>query len=115
MQRVKRGTSHVKKRKRLLKQTKGYKWGRKNTIRLAKTAAKKAGAHAYVGRKKKKQVNRSLWQIKINAACRKNGITYSKFIHLLKTNKIELDRKILAELAVKSPKAFTKIVESVKK
>lgn len=115
MPRVKRGKTHVAKRKRLLKQTKGYKWGRKNTIRAAKTAATKAGAHAYVGRKIKKRVNRSLWQIKINAACRQNDLTYSKFIHLLKINKIDLDRKVLADLAVKTPKAFATIVKEVKK
>ena len=65
MPRVKRGTTHVKKRRKLLKQVKGYKWGRKNLIRLAKTAATKAGAHAFVDRRKKKRTNRSLWQIKI--------------------------------------------------
>jgi len=115
MPRVKRGTSHTKKRKRLLKQTKGYKWGRKNTIRAAKTAVKKAGAHAFADRRKKKRVNRSLWLIKINAACRENDLTYSKFINLLKVNKIETDRKVLAELAVKVPKAFSKIISEVKK
>lgn len=115
MPRVKRGKTHTQKRKRLLKQTKGFKWGRKNTIRLAKTAIIKAGAHAYVGRKMKKRVNRRLWQIKINAACRQNDLTYSKFIHLLKTNKIDLDRKVLAELAEKQPKTFEKVIAEVKK
>lgn len=115
MPRVKRGTTHTARRKRLLKKTKGYKWGRKSTIRLAKTATKKAGAHAYTGRKLKKRVNRSLWQIQINAACRKNDLTYSKFINLLKKNKIELDRKVLTEIAVKHPKTFAKIIAEVKK
>ncbi len=115
MPRVKRGTSHVARRKSLLKDAKGFKWGRKKTIRLAKTAVTKAGAHAFVDRRKKKRVNRSLWQIKINAACRKHDLTYSKFINLLKVNKIELDRKVLSELAVKLPKSFEAIIKEVKK
>ena len=115
MPRVKRGKTHLARRKRLLKKTKGYKWGRKKTIRLGKTATKKAGAHAYVGRKKKKQVNRGLWQIQINAACRQSGINYSQFIYLLKKNKIELDRKVLAELASKQPEVFAAVVAEVKK
>jgi len=115
MSRVKRGTTHVKKRKKLLKQVKGYKWGRKNLIRLAKTATTKAGAHAFVDRKKKKRTNRGLWQIRINAFVREHGLSYSKFISLLKTNKIAIDRKILADLAVNNKKVLTKIVEQVKK
>jgi large subunit ribosomal protein L20 len=115
MPRIKRGKTHVKKRKKLLKQAKGYKWGRKSTIRLAKTAVMKAGAHAYKGRKLKKRVNRSLWQVQINAACRQHDLSYSKFINLLKKNKIELDRKVLADLAANQPKAFEKIISEVKK
>ena len=115
MPRVKRGTTHVKKRKKLLKQVKGYKWGRKNLIRLAKTAVTKAGAHSYVGRKKKKRVMRGLWNIKINAFVREFDLSYSAFINKLKINKIEIDRKILADLAVSNKKVLTKIVEEVKK
>lgn len=115
MPRVKRGKTHVAKRKRLLKKVKGYRWGRRNTMRGAKTAVLKAGVHAYRDRKKKKRVNRGLWQIQINAACREQGLTYSKFINLLKTNKIELDRKVLAQLAQDQPKVFAKIVSQVKK
>ena len=114
MPRVKRGTTHVARRKKLLKQAKGFKWGRKKTIRLAKTAVTKAGAHAYVGRKLKKRVNRTIWQIKINAACRANDLTYSKFIYLLKKNKVKLDRKVLSQIAEKHPEAFIKIIEEVK-
>lgn len=114
MPRVKRAITHVKKRRTLRKLAKGYKWGRKNTIRLAKTAVKKAGAHSYVDRKRKKRVNRSLWLVKLNAAVREHGISYSKFIAGLKKNNIELDRKVLAELAEKNPKIFAKIVEKVK-
>jgi large subunit ribosomal protein L20 len=94
---------------------KGYRWGRKNTIRLAKTAVKKAGVHAYVDRKKKKRVNRAIWQVRLNAAVRPYGLSYSRFIAALKENKIELDRKILSEIAVKQPDIFKKIVEQVKK
>jgi len=115
MPRVKRGKTHVAKRKRLFAQTKGYRWGRKNTIRLAKTALFKAGVHAYRGRKVKKRVNRGLWQIQINAAVRPLGLSYSRFINLLKINKIELDRKVLAGLAQDHPTVFEKIVDSVKK
>ncbi|NUM25688.1 MAG: 50S ribosomal protein L20 [Candidatus Buchananbacteria bacterium] len=115
MPRVKRGTSHAARRKRLLKKTKGYRWSRRNTIRAAKTAVNKAGTHALRDRRKKKRDNRSTWTIRINAACRANGLTYSKFIKLLKDNKIEADRKALSQLAEKQPKAFAKIVEQIKK
>lgn len=115
MPRVKRGTTHTKKRRKLLKKVKGYKWGRKKLIRLAKTAATKAGAHAYIDRKKKKRVNRGLWHIKINAFVREHGLSYSKFINCLKKNNIELDRKILADLAVNNKKIMARIVEEEKK
>ena len=115
MPRVKRGKTHVKKRKKLLSQAKGFKWGRKNTIRLAKDAVIRAGAHTYKGMKLKKIVTRSLWQIQINTAVRKSDINYSKFIHLLTKNKVHLTPKVLAKLANKVPTAFDKIVESVKK
>jgi len=88
MPRVKRGTTHVKKRRILLKKVKGYQWGRKKLIRLAKTAVNKAGVHAYTDRKKKKRTMRSLWQIKINAFSRENGLNYSKFVNKLKINKL---------------------------
>lgn len=115
MPRVKRGTTHVKKRRKLLKEVKGYKWGRKNLIRLASTASTKAGAHAFVDRRKKKRTNRGLWQIKIGAFVREQGISYSNFINKLKNAKIELDRKILADLAENNKKVLTKIVDEVKK
>ncbi len=115
MPRVKRGKTHVARRKRLFKLAKGFRWGRKNTIRLARVAVLKSGVHAYADRRKKKRVNRALWQIKINAAVRPHGLSYSRFINLLKVNKIELDRKVLAELAEKKPAVFAKIVEQVKK
>ncbi len=114
MPRVKRGTIHIKKRRKLLSKVKGFKWGRKNLIRLAKTAATKAGARSFFDRKKKKGNFRRLWQVKINAGVRELGISYSVFINKLKKEKIELDRKILADLANNEPKTFKKIVESVK-
>jgi large subunit ribosomal protein L20 len=114
MPRVKRGKTHTQKRKRLFSKVKGYRWHRKSSIKQAKTAVNKAGAHAYRDRKKKKRVNRALWQVQINAACRQHGLSYSKFINLLKKNKIELDRKILAQIASQYPKVFEKIVAEVK-
>lgn len=115
MPRVKRGTSHVKRRKSLLKKVKGYKWGRSNLIKRAKEAVVKAGAHAFMDRRKKKRVNRALWQIKISAFVREKGLSYSRFINALKVSKIDLDRKILADLAENNKKILTSIVEKVKK
>ncbi|MDP2683580.1 MAG: 50S ribosomal protein L20 [bacterium] len=112
--RVKRGTTHVKRRKGILKKTKGFKWGRKNKIKLAQTAATKAGAHAYRDRRVKKRTSRALWQIRINAATRQHDMTYSKFIKALKDSKVELDRKVLADLAVNQPKVFEAIIKLVK-
>jgi len=115
MPRVKRGMTHVKKRRKLLKDVKGYKWGRKNLIKLAKTARTKAGAHAYTDRRKKKRVMRGLWQIKINAFVREHDLSYSKFINLLKINKIEVDRKILADLAVNDKEVLTALIAKITK
>ncbi len=112
--RVKRGTTHVKRRKVILKKTKGFKWGRKNLLKLAKNASTKAGAHAYRDRKVKKRTARQLWQIKINAAARQHETTYGKFMDGLKKAKIELDRKILADLAENNPKVFEAIVKLLK-
>ena len=114
MTRVKRGVMAHKRRKKIIKQAKGFKWGRKSKYKLAKDALKHAWVHAYVDRKKKKRDFRRLWQIKINAASRSHGLTYSKFINKLKKAKIEIDRKILAHLAEKQPEVFKKIVEKIK-
>jgi len=114
MTRVKRGTIAHKRRKKIIKLAKGYKWGRKAKYKLAKDALKHAWAHAYSDRKKKKRDFRRLWQIKINAAARAQGLTYSQFINKLKKANIEIDRKILAQLAEKQPEVFGKIVEKVK-
>lgn len=114
MPRVKRGRVRQQKRTRLLKKTKGYMWGRKKLSRLAKTAVLKAGTHAYRGRKVKKRVNRRLWTVRINAAVRPLGMSYSVFIAALKKKNIQLDRKVLSEIAAKYPSVFEKIVASIK-
>jgi len=115
MVRVKRSKQAKKKRKKLFKQVKGFRWGRKSRYKLAKDAARHAMARAYVGRKRKKRDFRALWQTQINAACRQHGISYSKFISGLKKSKIEIDRKILSQLAQNHPEIFQKIIEKIKK
>lgn len=114
MVRVKRGTIAHKRRKNLLKYTKGFRWGRKTKYRAAKEALLHAWTHSYYDRKKKKGGFRRLWQTQIAAACKQRGISYSKFIHGLKKAKIELDRKILSQLAKNNPQIFEKIVEKTK-
>ena len=114
MVRVKRGATAHKRRKKVLKHTKGFRWGRKSKYKAAKEALMHAWKYSYRDRRTKKREFRKLWQIQINAACRKQGISYSRFIHELKEKKIELDRKILAELVKNNPKIFEKIVEKVK-
>lgn len=115
MARVKRGTQHVKRRKNLLKKTKGFKWGRKSKIKVARIASIKAGAYAYRDRRLKKRNFKRLWQIRINAAVRQYDLSYSKFIDLLKKANIELDRKILSQLAMEHEAVFKQLVEEVKK
>ena len=114
MARVKRGTTANKKRRKILSYTKGFKWGRKSKERAAKEALLHAWSHAFRGRKEKKRNFRSVWQVKINAASREEGVTYSKFIELLKKSNIKLDRKILAGIAEQNPEVFKKILEQVK-
>lgn len=114
MARVKRGTIKIKRRKHILEHTKGFRWGRKNKLRLAREALFHAWTYAYRDRKVKKREKRKLWQTQINAALRGLGISYSKFIYLLKKNNIQLDRKILASLAQDQPDIFKSIVEEVR-
>jgi len=114
MPRVKRGTQHTKRRSNLLKRVKGYRWGRKSKIRLARPAMLKAGAHAFADRRAKKRNFRQLWNLKINAAARAYDLSYSRFIAMLKKANIGLDRKILAHLAESQPTIFGKIVEAAK-
>lgn len=114
MPRVKRGVQHVKRRSNLLKRVKGYRWGRKNKIRLARPAMLKAGAYAFRDRRAKKRTFRNLWTIKLNAAVREHGLSYSRFIDLLKKANIALDRKVLAQIAEKHPAMFAKVVSASK-
>jgi large subunit ribosomal protein L20 len=114
MPRVKRGTTHTKKRRSLLSKTKGYMWGRKSKVRAAKVAVLKAGAYAYRDRRNKKRTMRALWQTKINAGARELGTTYSKLINGLSKANVELDRKILADLAEHNPEVFKAIVEKTR-
>ncbi len=114
MPRVKRGKVRARKRKVLLNKTKGYKWGRKKLTKLAKPATKKAGVYAYRDRKVNKRTKRRLWQVKLNAAVREHGLTYSKFIDLLKKKKVGLDRKVLADIAENHPDVFANIIKLIK-
>lgn len=114
MPRVKRGLSHLKRRKNLLKRVKGFRWGRKNLIKLAQTADTKAGAHAYTDRRRKKREMRALWQVRMNAAARMFGMSYSTFTAALKQKSVGLNRKMLSELAKDQPEIFKRIVEFVK-
>ncbi len=114
MSRIKRGRVRTKKRRALLQQTKGYRWGRKRLVKLAKTATKKAGVYAFRDRRAKKRINRGLWQVRINAATRLQNLSYSKFIHLLKNKNIELDRKVLSELASQHPQIMEKLINMIK-
>src|SRR5271157_1246834 len=114
MPRVKRGTIANKRRKNVLKNTKGFRWGRKSKERAAKEALLHAWTHAFRGRKEKKRNFRALWNVKINAAIRPHGMNYSTFIAALKKKGVLIDRKIIADLAENEPDVFVKIVDFVK-
>lgn len=114
MSRVKRAVAASKRRKNVLKDAKGYKWRRKNTFRAAKEAVIKAGKYAYRDRRNKKRTFRALWILRLNNALRPLGLKYSSFIKLLSDKQIELDRKVLSQMAAQNPEVFTKFVESVK-
>ena len=111
MPRIKRGVTTRQKHKRLLDQAKGYRGRRKNTIRVARQAVEKAGQYAYRDRKVKKRNFRALWIQRINAGTREHGMTYSQFMNGMKKAGIELDRKVLADLAVREPEAFKALVD----
>lgn len=115
MPRVKRGTQHTKRRRNLLKRVKGFSWGRKSKIRLARPAMLKAGVYAFRDRRAKKRTFRNLWTIKINAAVREMGLSYSRVIDMLKKANIAIDRKVLAELAEHHPAIFTKVIQSAQR
>ena len=114
MTRVKKGVHALKRRRSVLKQTKGMRHGRSTKERQAKEALLHAGNYSFAHRKDKKSHNRKLWNIKINAGSREVGMSYSKLIGSLKKNKIELDRKILSDLAENHPEVFAKILASLK-
>ena len=102
------------RRKRILKQAKGFYGKRKNVYTVAKNVLEKGLTYSYVGRKLKKRDYRSLWIVRINAAVREEGMKYSEFMNKLKVKGIELDRKVLADMAMNSPEAFKQLVQSVK-
>ena len=114
MSRVKRGTTSHAKHKKVFKAAKGYYGRRKNTIRVAKQAVEKAGQYAFRDRKNKKRTFRALWIQRINAGVRQFGLTYSRFIAGLEKAGIEIDRKVLSDLAIREPVAFEAIVTKVK-
>ena len=114
MARVKGGVQTNKRRKNILRMVKGYPLGRSTKRRQAREAIVHAGSYAFRDRRNKKRSMRQLWTIKMNAAVRPFGLSYSKFINLLKTKNVELDRKVLADLAENQPETFQRIVEQVK-
>ena len=114
MARVKRGVESRRKHKKVLKLAKGYRGARSRTFKVAKQAVTRAGQYAYRDRRVKKRDFRSLWIIRINAAVRENGLTYSKFMSALKKMNIELERRVLAELAAEDSEAFSNLVSLAK-
>ena len=115
MPRSKNAVASKARRKKILKQAKGFYGKRKNVLTVAKNVVEKGMTYMYVGRKLKKREYRSLWIARINAAVREQGMTYSEFINKLQKAGIDLDRKILADLAMNNPETFKNLVESLKK
>jgi len=114
MPRSKNAVASRARKKRILKQAKGFYGKRKNVYTVAKNVLEKGLTYSYVGRKLKKRDYRSLWIVRINAAVREEGMKYSEFINKLKVKGIELDRKVLADLAMNNPESFKQLVNSVK-
>ncbi len=114
MSRVKRGVTSHARHKKVLEKAKGYRGARKNTIKVAKQAVDKAGQYAYRDRKVRKRNFRKLWITRINAGTRANGLTYGRFINGLSLAGIEVDRKVMSDLAIHEPAAFTVLVEKAK-
>lgn len=114
MTRVKRGVTALKRRKNVLKQTKGFRFGRSTKEIEAKTALMHAGAYAFAHRKDKKTDRRGLWQVKISASSKALGYSYSKLIDVLKKKSIAVDRKILADLAENNPESFARVIAQLK-
>lgn len=113
--RIKRGVNAVKKRRKILKQAKGYFGAKSKLYRTAREQVMKSGQYSYIGRKQRKRDFRSLWITRINAACRLNNISYSKFIAGLKKANVALNRKVLADMAVREPQAFANLVDVARK
>jgi len=113
--RIKRGVNAAKKRRKILKEAKGYFGAKSKLYRTAREQVMKSGQYAYIGRKQKKRDFRALWITRINAACRINDISYSRFISGLKKANVSLNRKVLADMAVREPAAFANLVEVAKK
>lgn len=109
--RIKRGVNAVKKRRKILKQAKGYYGNKSKLYRIARQAVMKSGQYAFVGRRRRKRDFRSLWIARINASARLNGTTYSKLMHGLKVNGIDLNRKVLADIAVNDAAGFAALCE----
>lgn len=114
MPRSKNAVASRARRKRILDQAKGFYGKRKNVYTVAKNVLEKGLTYSYVGRKLKKRDYRRLWIVRINAAVREEGITYSEFINMLKVKGIDLDRKVLADMAMHNPETFKALVQSVK-
>ena len=113
--RIKRAVNAVKKRRKILKSAKGYYGMRSRCYRVAREAVMKSGKYAYIGRKQKKRNFRQLWIARINAACRINGMSYSKFMCGLKLANVDLNRKVLAEIAISDAQGFAALAETAKK
>ena len=114
MPRSKNAVASRARKKRILKQAKGFYGKRKNVYTVAKNVLEKGLTYSYVGRKLKKRDYRSLWIVRINAAVREEGMKYSEFINKLKVKGVDLDRKVLADLAMNNPESFKQLVDSVK-
>ncbi|HCW81527.1 MAG TPA: 50S ribosomal protein L20 [Clostridiales bacterium] len=114
MMRIKRGVNAVKKRRKILKLAKGYFGAKSKNYRIARQAVMKSFNYAYIGRRLKKRDFRNLWIARINAAARANGMSYSKFMYGLKKANVELNRKVLADIAVNDAQSFAKLVETAK-
>lgn len=112
--RIKRGVNKTRKRKKILKAARGYRGASSKLVRVANQAVMKAGQYAFVGRRRKKRDFRQLWIARINAGCRNNDMSYSTFMHGLKVANINLNRKVLADLAVNDEKAFASLVATAK-
>lgn len=112
--RIKRGVNAVKKRRKIMRLSKGYFGAKSKLYRVARQAVMKSQAYAYVGRKAKKRDFRKLWIARINAACRANGMSYSSFMHGLKLAEVNLNRKVLADIALNDASGFTALTETAK-